>query len=186
LFDYPSQLKRIESQAFHETDLVVVIPSTVLFVAFDAFSNLFQISIADCNSCPEFDRWHQLRQCNIAVDFRRILRNDSGFVSFNDCLIDFSIFEEGPMLVEFDGIWNEMYQRCDDGSSVIVKSISGLESKESLLIEIENLLNLSHPCILGPIGFILEGDWSVSRLLKIVEFYWEGNSLSEVNSKNPV
>jgi serine/threonine protein kinase len=69
---------------------------------------------------------------------------------------------------------------------VIVKRISGFDSKESLLIEIENAFNLFHPCIFAPIGFIVRGESSLSRELKLVEFYWEGNSLSEVNSTHPV
>jgi hypothetical protein len=40
-------LIRIESQAFHALDIVVVIPSTIMFIACDAFRNVSQILIAD-------------------------------------------------------------------------------------------------------------------------------------------
>jgi hypothetical protein len=57
---------------------------------------------------------------------------DSGFGSLNDYLIDLSILEEGPVLGGFDVNLSEMQERCDYGSSVIVKTISGLDSNESL------------------------------------------------------
>jgi serine/threonine protein kinase len=69
---------------------------------------------------------------------------------------------------------------------MIIKTISGLESKESLRIEIEKRLNLSHPCILGPIGFISGTESTKSGELKLVKFSSEGNSLAEVISLNPV
>jgi hypothetical protein len=58
---------------------LVVIPSTILFVAFDAIPNHFQISIADCDSCVELDHWQQLKKSGISVDFRRISKIDSEF-----------------------------------------------------------------------------------------------------------
>jgi serine/threonine protein kinase len=72
---------------------------------------------------------------------------------------------------------------------VIVNSKNGFESKESLKIEIENQLNLSHPCILSPIGFIFGSELresTVSRELKIVGLYSESSLLSEVISENPI
>jgi serine/threonine protein kinase len=82
-----------------------------------------------------------------------------------------------------------MYERSEDGSLVIVNSKNGFESKESLIHEIENELNLSHPCILSPIGFVFEPaltDSTKSSELKIVRLYSEGSSLSEIISENPV
>jgi hypothetical protein len=64
---------------------------------------------------------------------------------------------------------SEMQERCDYGSSVIVKTISGLDSNESLWIEIENELNLSYPCTVGPIGFIIGTELSVSREFNVVD-----------------
>jgi hypothetical protein len=180
-FDHPSQ--------FGGQNFVVIIPSTIRFVAFDAIPNRFQISIADCDSCVEFNRWQQLRRSGISVDFRRILRIDSEFHGQNDYLIDLSAFEEGSVLDEIDVNLSEMYERSEDGSLVIVNSMNGFESKESLIVEIEHQLNLSHPCILSPIGFIFGPeltDLTVSSELKIVRLYSEASSLSEIISENPV
>jgi hypothetical protein len=55
-FESNSRLRRIESKAFDGVDFMIVIPSTVMFVAFDAMPNPYQVSIVDCDSCPEFDR----------------------------------------------------------------------------------------------------------------------------------
>jgi hypothetical protein len=171
-FDYPSPLTRIESKAFAGLDLIVIIPSTVLFVAFDAIPTPYQISIADCDFCPEFDRWQHLRVCGISVDFRRILRIDSEFGSLNDYLISDSIFEEESIFGVFDRISNEIYRRCEDGSSLIIKQ-----------------LNLSHPCILATIGFFWGTNSTVSREFAVRRDFREssvadGNSQSESNCRN--
>jgi hypothetical protein len=184
--DFSSHLKPIKSRAFDRMDGIIVILSTILFIAFDAVGNSFRISIADCDSCPEFDRWEYLRQSEISVDFQPILRIDSEFGGLNDYLIDDPIFEKGSMLDEFDGNSIEISHRSDDGSSRIVESISGFESVEDVRIEIENHLNLSHPCILRSIGFIFRREFRVSEDLKIVQFSSECNSLSELISMNPV
>jgi hypothetical protein len=185
-FIHPSQLKTIESLPFDRQNFVVMIPSTIRFVGFDAIPNHFQISIADGDFCVEFDRWQQLRESGIFVDFRRILRIDSDFHGQNDYQIDLSAFEERSVLDELDGNLSEIYERNEDGSLVIVNSKNGFDSKESLAVEIENLLNLFHPCILSPIGFIFGQDSTISGELKIVGLYSEGISLSEVISENPV
>jgi serine/threonine protein kinase len=165
---------------------MVILPSTIRFVAFDAIPNHFQICMADCDSCVEFDRWQQLRESGIAVDFRHNFRIDSDFGWENNCLIDLSVFEDGSRLDRIEGDYGEIYRRSEDGSLVIVNSKNGIESKESLIHEIEKQLNLSHPCILSPIGFIFDPDSRVSGELKIVKFYSEGSSLSEVISENPI
>jgi hypothetical protein len=185
-FDRPSQLKSLESLPFDGQNFVVVIPSTIRFVGFDAIPNHFQICIADCDSCVGFDRWQELRVSGISVDFRRVLRNDSEFHGLNGYLIDLSVFEERSVLDEIEVNLSEMYERSEDGSLVIVRSKNGFESKKSLMIEIENQLNLSHPCILSPIGFVFGPDLTISRELKIVGLYSEGSSLTEVISENPI
>jgi hypothetical protein len=177
-FDHPSQ--------FDAQNFMVIIPSTIRFVAFDAIPTPFQMCIANCDSCVAFDHWQQLRKSGIAVDFRRILRIDSDFDSENDYLIDLSVFEEGSGLDEIEGISSEMYRRCEDGSLVIVNSIGEFESKESLMIEIENQLNLFHPCILSRIGFIFDRELRISGELKIIGLYSEGSLLSEVISEDPI
>jgi hypothetical protein len=95
-FESNSRLRRIESQGFHDLgiDIVIVIPSTVLFVAFDAISNLSNIFISDRDSCPEFDRWRQLRKSGIAIDFRWILRVGSGLRDLNDDRINLCLMKD--------------------------------------------------------------------------------------------
>jgi serine/threonine protein kinase len=52
--------------------------------------------------------------------------------------------------------------------------------------KIENLMNLRHPCITAPIGFVFRIESGSRRELKIVRLYLEGCSLSEVLSVNPI
>jgi serine/threonine protein kinase len=52
--------------------------------------------------------------------------------------------------------------------------------------EIENLINLRHPCIAAPIGFVFPIESGRPRELKIVRLYFEGCSLAKVVSVNPV
>jgi uncharacterized protein YuzB (UPF0349 family) len=78
-FESNSRLTRIESSAFSFSSLQsLVIPSTILFVASDAVDTDIQISLIDGDSCPEFDRWLQLTRSGMVVDFRRIVKVDSG------------------------------------------------------------------------------------------------------------
>jgi serine/threonine protein kinase len=177
---------RIESQAFHALDVVVVIPSTVVFVAFDAVPNGCGISIADGYSCPEFDHWRQLREFGITVDFRRIFRVSPGLGNLKDYEINVRMFEEGLVLRGFDRILSQRYLRRDDDLELVVKLMPRWKSMEKCEIEIDNLLNLRHPCIVAPIGIVFPGELSECRELKIVRLYVEGNSLVEVISKNPV
>jgi hypothetical protein len=104
-------LKQVESQAIDGLNLVVVVPSTILFVAFDAIPYAIQLSIADCDSCPDFDRWRHLRECGIAVNFRSILRIGSSFQCLNDYLIGLSEFQESSLLGGSTGILSEII--CD-------------------------------------------------------------------------
>jgi hypothetical protein len=69
-FESNSRLKRIESRALFDCPLSIVIPSTVVFVAYDADPDLFHLSLSDPDSCPMFDRWWCLRTLGIAVDFQ--------------------------------------------------------------------------------------------------------------------
>jgi hypothetical protein len=93
-FGHPSQ--------FDAQNFVVIIPSTICFVAFDTIPTHFQMCMANSDSCVAFDRWQQLRKSEIAVDFRRILRIDSDFGCENDYLIDLSVFEEVSGLDEIE------------------------------------------------------------------------------------
>jgi serine/threonine protein kinase len=58
-------------------------------------------------------------------------------------------------------------------------------SESEIVNEIENLINLRHPCIAAPIGFIFRITSGSRRELNIVRMYLEGCSLSEVVSVNP-
>jgi serine/threonine protein kinase len=55
-----------------------------------------------------------------------------------------------------------------------------------LELELNQLMNLRHPCIAAPIGFVFPDELSESQELKIVRLYVEGISLAEVISRNPV
>jgi hypothetical protein len=167
-FDYPSQLKRIESRAFDPVDFTIVIPSTISFLAFDATLNPLQLSFPDENSCPEFDRWRQLRSSGISVDFRRIQRVDSALDCLKEHAIDLSVFEEESEL-----------QRSTDGIKVIMTSIH-------LSASLENEVNLQHFCIISPLGFVFPVNSVESQELKIVRLHSENNSLAEVLSISPM
>jgi hypothetical protein len=185
---FPSQLKRIERQAFGNRSSLVVIPSTILFVASDAIYIPSQITMVDNNSCPEFDRWRQVRESNIAVDFRRILRVGSGLLHLDDYEVNLWEFENVSIIGGSDQVLNEIYERADDKFLMILTSIPLSESIEKFETdnEIENLINLHHPCIAGPIGFISGTESGWCQELKIARLHSEGCSLAEVISLNPV
>jgi serine/threonine protein kinase len=69
-----------------------------------------------------------------------------------------------------------------------VKSISLSESVNNREIkkEIEKAVNVLHPCIAPPRGFVFRGEPSELRELKIVRLFVEGCSLTEVLLTNPV
>jgi hypothetical protein len=76
------ELKRIESGAFDPSYCGQKVPSTILFVASDAFRHACPFSLTGGVSSPGFYRWKKPRQFEIDVDFRRILRAGSGFVNY--------------------------------------------------------------------------------------------------------
>jgi hypothetical protein len=59
-------LKRIESLAFEVT---VIIPSTIHFVAINAFSDHSGVSLPDCDFRPEFDQWLTFKMEHIPLIF---------------------------------------------------------------------------------------------------------------------
>jgi serine/threonine protein kinase len=113
---------------------------------------------------------------------------DSGLRYLSDYVINLSAFEEGSMIDESDGVGKQIYHRVEDQCFILVKSIAHCENiKESRIKkEIENLINLRHPCIAIPIGFIVRIESGSPQELKIVRFYMEGCSLAEVFSVCPV
>jgi serine/threonine protein kinase len=165
----------------------IILPSTILFVSFDAFDTGAEIYLVKRHSCPEFYRWWELRKSGIPLDFRRILRVNSGLPSLRDYVVDLSEFKERSMIGDCNEVSNEIYDRVEDELLVVVKSIplSECVEKSQLEHDIENLINLRHPCIASPIGFIFPIESGQHEALKIVQFYSECCSLAEVLSVRP-
>jgi hypothetical protein len=91
------------------------------------------------------------------------------------------------MIVQLDGVLNEIYCRAEDEFLIVVKSISLTErvSKAQLKNETEKLMNLRHPCIAARIGFVLPSESEVMRELTIVEFHLDCDSLWDAISMTP-
>jgi hypothetical protein len=102
------------------------------------------------------DRWLHLKPCGLSLDFRRIQRIGFGLSCLTDYIISLPGFEERSLKCESDEVRREVYDRVDDDILVFVKSIGSSENVEKSVIEnhIENLINLHHPCIASPIGFV--------------------------------
>jgi hypothetical protein len=163
----------------------VIVPSTILFFAYDATEEPDQASIAECDSFPESNRWQKVRKSGIEVDLKRIRRFGSGLPPLSDCLFDFSGFIEGSMLSESDRISTQLYEECEGGPRILVKTIT-----RSLRVDdghderaIEYFMNLRHPCISGVIGVSLPSQLSV---LRIIGTPFGDNSLSRVISASPL
>jgi hypothetical protein len=164
-----------------------LIPSTLLFIASDAVDIASQIRLIDGDSCPEFDRWLQLKRSGIVIDFRRIQRVGFDVPYFGDYMMNVSAFETRSIMWDFDEVPSQMYHRIEDESLVFMKSkpLLGNIEKSEIEHEIETLINLRHLCIAAPIGFIFGIESGSQQELKIVRLYLEGCSLSEVVSVNP-
>jgi hypothetical protein len=162
----------------------IIIPSTILFVAYDAASYSGQISIGGVDSCAEYERWQQLRRTGMSIDFRRICTFCSGLPSRSDCLLDLSGLSKGSLLNESDGISTRTYHRGDDEIWIHVKSMGFSMWVDEGHLEriIAKLMTFRHPCIAGVIGVDLQ---LPSRELKIVEMSRRGSSLLQVVSSSP-
>jgi hypothetical protein len=180
-------LKRIESAVFSDCYLSIVIPSTVMFVAYDAHDNFFHLSLSDPDSCPVFDRWQRLRKSGITVDFQRILRFAPGLPHLKDFVLDLSGFEERSVIGRNDRVSTHIYQRRIDGAVTVVKTVSlpGPIDRCKIEIEIENLLNLRHPMIALLIGSVFPVESSGQREFKTVRLYATEGSLADVLSNPP-
>jgi serine/threonine protein kinase len=77
-----------------------------------------------------------------------------------------------------------MSHRVEDQLLVVVKSKPHSTNVEES--EIEKLINLRHPCIAAPVGFVFRSESGSLQELKIVRLYLEGCSLAEVVSVNPI
>jgi hypothetical protein len=164
-------LTRIESEAFDQSSLQsILIPSTISFIASDAVDIASQIRLIDGNSCPEFDRWLELKRSGIAIDFRRIQRVGFDLPCFGDYIISLSAFEQLSLIWSSDEVRNEIYHRTEDEFLVYLKSKPLSENIEESAIEneIERLINLRHPCIAAPIGFVFPLESGSQAELKVV------------------
>jgi hypothetical protein len=112
---------------------------------------------------------------------------DSGLLQLRDHVVNLCRFEERSIIGQSDRVLNQIYQRADDQFLFVVKSISLTECIEKLQIEkeIENLINLVHPCIAAPIGFVYPMESVCWQELKIIRLHLDGCSLSEVISVSP-
>jgi serine/threonine protein kinase len=75
----------------------------------------------------------------------------------------------------------QLYRRCDDGLEIVVKLFGEFDRDEGC--EIEKWMNLTHPCIAAPFGFVLP---TASKELKIVRLYSRSGSLKDVLSARPL
>jgi hypothetical protein len=132
--------------------------------------------------------WQQLRVKGISVDFRRIWKFDSDLGGFRTYLVDLSIFEEESKEDGCAGVISEKYRRLDDGCLIVMQSINVSHSVNNREIEkeLEKEVNLCHPCIAAPIGFIFPVESSELREMKIGQLSIEGHSLAEVVLVHPV
>jgi hypothetical protein len=188
-FESNSRLTRIESEAFSYSSLQsILIPSSILYIASDAVEIGSQKWVIDGNSCPEFDRWLELKRSGIGVDFRRIQRVDSGLRCLRDYEVNISGSDERSINWKCDGVGNEIYHRVDDEFFIFVKSIPHSKSfvNSRMKTELENLINIRHPCINGPICFISRLESGIGEDLKMIGLYLEGLSLAKVISVCPI
>jgi hypothetical protein len=108
-------LTRIESEAFFYSSLEsILIPSTILFISFDAFDPDSQMIFIDGDCCPELDRWLELNRLGIAIDFRRIQGVDLDVLCLGNYIVNFSLFEERSIIWKSDEVPNEIYDRIED------------------------------------------------------------------------
>jgi hypothetical protein len=104
-----SRLARIESYTFYGSSLEsILIPPTILFIASDAVDLASQIKLSDGNSCPEFDRWLQLKQSGISIDFRRLQKVGFDLPRFGDYIVNLSAFEKRLIICESDEVGNQI------------------------------------------------------------------------------
>jgi hypothetical protein len=108
-FESNSRLTRIESEAFSALQLhPILIPSTILFIAYSAVDIAAQIRLIDGDSCPEFERWLRLKRSDIAIDFRRIQRMGFDVPCLGDYIVNLSAFEERSTICKSDEVGNQI------------------------------------------------------------------------------
>jgi hypothetical protein len=171
LFESPSRLARDESRAFPDSYVRALLPATLVFLAYDAHSDLSRLSLSDPDFCPVFD-------------FQRILKLYPDHPCFKKSVFDATELEEESVLAEVDRSSSRLYRMRGDGSLIVVKSISLSDSngKSQIKSEIANLVSLRHPLIPSPIAF---AESTAPRRLKIARPYAASGSLAEVLSDAP-
>jgi serine/threonine protein kinase len=104
-----------------------------------------------------------------------------------DYIVNLSKFEEKSMICDSDEVRNDLYYRIEDEFLVFMKTkpLSENVDKSQIEHEIEKLINLRHPCITAPIGFVSRIESGNQQELTIVRMYLEGYSLFEVISVTP-
>jgi serine/threonine protein kinase len=102
-------------------------------------------------------------------------------------MLKLSVFEERSMIGQSNQVGHQIYERAEDQVLIVVEPISltGWVEKSEIENEIENLINLRHPCIIPPIGFDFRAESGSSRELKIMRLHVELDSLAEVISESP-
>jgi uncharacterized protein YuzB (UPF0349 family) len=150
-----SHLTRIKSGAFSFSSSslqIILVPSTILFIASDAADLVSQITLVDGVCCPEFDRWIELQRSGIAIDFRRIERVGFDIRCLRDYIVNLSGFEERSMICESNEISSQIYHRIEDELlvSLISKPLSADISESEIENEIEKLFRSVLFCRLSP------------------------------------
>jgi hypothetical protein len=168
-FESNSRLRQIKNHAFYYCPGSMIVPSSILYISWNAVEDSSQISIGSLDCCPEYGRWQRLLSRGIIVDFRRIRRFGSGFLSLSDCF-----FAESDL------------KSCTNqsGGRIEVTSVNLSRCVDEGAIEkgIETLMNLRHPCIAGVIGVF---DPRGLQELRIVRNHLCHVSLSRVVSTSP-
>jgi hypothetical protein len=144
-----------------------------------------RLLFSEGDSCHEFDDWLQMKHSGIAVDFRRFFRFGSDLPELRLYLLGDSVIDEMRMICGSKGIVNRLYRRIEDSLLMVVELIIFSDLMNNRLIEnkIEDLINLCHPCITAPIGFVFAAG---SKELKVLRLYSESESLAEVIAANPM
>jgi hypothetical protein len=110
------------------------------FLAHDPDSDLSQLAFSDFYFCSVFDRWRRVRESDVVVDFRPILKPRPDHPCFKDSVFDITELEEQPILFEADRSSSRLYRMRQDRSLIVVKSIclSDSISKSQIESEIAN------------------------------------------------
>jgi serine/threonine protein kinase len=105
-----------------------------------------------------------------------------------DYIVNLSRFEARSLICDSDEVSNQIYHRIEDEFFIFMKPTPHSEniSESEIEKEVEKLINLVHPCIAAPIGFVVPIESGSRQELKIVRMYFDGCSLLEVISVNAI